>query len=274
MAECAKKSGIPGDEPQQVGDANSPQLAVKRIVDRHLCTGINQRPAALLGGAGDFDVLIGAILNALIDGFESGFQCFMQNLQRFFDRRKQDRRADLAQYSVFVLPTSIADQIILETAELGAILDKHITRFQGITQQPIDQKFVTIHFQRLLIFFHLGEQIALQTFRNNRGGEKRRIDLPRRLVFPEEALQEIDSLHQRCIFHPASELQIGKQLPQIAFERRRQLGVMGPLKPDSVERDITHVGRYQGKTLWLKQGKRFFLYCRKGRSVCNRGVHK
>jgi len=54
-------------------------------------------------------VFVQTVIDALIDGFESGFQCFVKSRQRFLDRRQQDRRTYLAQYSVFVLPTRIVD---------------------------------------------------------------------------------------------------------------------------------------------------------------------
>jgi hypothetical protein len=61
MGEDAEKSSLFSPEPQEVGDADTRQLAVERTIDRLLFTGIDQRPASLVPAAGDLDVLVVAV---------------------------------------------------------------------------------------------------------------------------------------------------------------------------------------------------------------------
>ena len=86
MAERAKISGVRGDEPQQIGNADPWQLAIERAVDRFRSLGILQRPATLLGGTGDFDVGVQTVSDVLIDGGELGVQAFVESLQRVLNR--------------------------------------------------------------------------------------------------------------------------------------------------------------------------------------------
>ena len=70
---------------------------------------IPQRPAAFLGGAGDFDVGVQAVSDTLIDGGELGFQSCVESLQRVLDRCQQERGTNLAQHCLFVLPPCVTE---------------------------------------------------------------------------------------------------------------------------------------------------------------------
>jgi hypothetical protein len=175
MAEGVQEACLPCHEPQQIGNTDARQLAVEGMVDRLLLARVGERPAALLGTTADLDVAVLAVVDALIDSPELGFQALTESRESLFDRREQDGRVDLAQHCVFVLPARIADQIVLETAELGAVVDVDIARLQGVAGQAIHQEFVPVDLQALRSAVPLGdnEQIALQAFRNDSGGEGR-----------------------------------------------------------------------------------------------------
>src|SRR6266404_2647872 len=84
--------------------------------------------------------------------------------------------------------------------------------------------------------------------------------LPQRLVLAQQILQEIDRFQERCIIDTTGEFQIREQVPQIAFEGERQLGVMSPLATRLVEFNVAHkVGNHR-EAFWFKQGKRGRLY--------------
>jgi hypothetical protein len=132
MGEGAEKSSLFSPEPQEVGDADTRQLAVERAVDRLLFTGIDQRPASLVPAAGDLDVLVVAVLDPPVDPLELVFELRVEGGECLFDRRQQNRRADLAQDCVLVLPTLRADQVVLEAAKFVAVPDVHVAGFKGL----------------------------------------------------------------------------------------------------------------------------------------------
>jgi hypothetical protein len=68
-----RRRGIGMLAAQEVGDADARQLAVERTVDGLLFRGRDQRPAALVSGGCDLDVLVVSILNPPIDAFELVF---------------------------------------------------------------------------------------------------------------------------------------------------------------------------------------------------------
>ena len=102
--------------------------------------------------------------------------------------------------------------------------------------------------------------MALHALRYDGGWKRRGIGLPRRLVLAQQILQEIDRFQERCIIDTTGEFQIREQVPQIAFEGERQLGVMSPLATRLVEFNVAHkVGNHR-EAFWFKQGKRGRLY--------------
>ena len=132
MGKGAQKVGLFSDESQKISDANAWQLPIERTVGGFLFRGINQRPAAFVARAGDLDVFVFAVLDALIDALVLFFQFYAQGGERFLDRRQQNRRANLAQHGVLVLPALGADQIILEAAEIVTVADVHVACLQRI----------------------------------------------------------------------------------------------------------------------------------------------
>lgn len=113
-----------------------------------------------------------AVLNALIHTLELGFQLCAVSGQCFFNRRQQNRRADLAQDCIFALPALGADQVVLETAKIVTVPNVYVASFQGIAQQAIDKELVAVDFEFLVFAsFCLGVHIALQPFRDDVGGE-------------------------------------------------------------------------------------------------------
>ena len=66
-----------------------------------------QRPAAFLGGAGDFDVGVQAVSDTLIDGGELGFQSCVESLQRVLDRCQQERGTNLSCATLPLCPATV-----------------------------------------------------------------------------------------------------------------------------------------------------------------------
>lgn len=62
-----------------------------------------------------------ALLDALIHAFELGFELFAVSSRCFFNRRQQNRRADIAQDGIFLLPALGANQVVLETAKIVTV---------------------------------------------------------------------------------------------------------------------------------------------------------
>ena len=58
-----------------------------------------------------------AVFDALVHTFKFALQFFSVSSQCFFNRCKQNRRADLTQDCIFVLPALGADELILETSK-------------------------------------------------------------------------------------------------------------------------------------------------------------
>jgi len=73
MGEAAQEAGFLGNEPQEFFDVDARQLAVERAVDRFVIGRIDQCPTPLIADAGDLDVLVAAVLDALVDGIKSRF---------------------------------------------------------------------------------------------------------------------------------------------------------------------------------------------------------
>jgi hypothetical protein len=63
VGERPEKLRSAGDEPQQLGDADTGQLAVERAVSRLLRARVDQLPALFVGPSGDLDVPVGVLLD-------------------------------------------------------------------------------------------------------------------------------------------------------------------------------------------------------------------
>src|SRR5205823_132059 len=113
--------------------------AEERTVDRLFLARIDQGPAPFFTGAAQLDMAIGPALDALVDQGKFLFQFLAECRQRLFDWPDQDRRADFTEHRILLLPALIADQIVFETAELGAVPDKNVARLERVAQQPIDE---------------------------------------------------------------------------------------------------------------------------------------
>src|SRR5712691_653776 len=144
MREGPQTPGLLGDKPQQLDNADAWQLVVERAVDRGLFARVAQRPASFLGDTSDLDVGVGAVLNALIDRRELGVEGLAQRREGLVDRRQQQGRPDLAQHRVLMLPAGLADQVVLETAELRTVPYIHIAGLKGVAQQTIHQKLIPV----------------------------------------------------------------------------------------------------------------------------------
>ena len=88
VSKRAQEASLFGNELQEIGNANTRQMAIERTIDGLLFRGIDQRPAALIAGAGDFDVFVLAVLDAPIDALVLFFQFCVQGGERFLDRRQ------------------------------------------------------------------------------------------------------------------------------------------------------------------------------------------
>ena len=84
---------------------------------------------------------------------------------------EEQRRVDLQQ-RVFVVPPRIVDEVILEAAKPGAVLNIYVASFERVAQQTIDQELVPIDLQDALLASAFGaEQIASKSARNKSNGK-------------------------------------------------------------------------------------------------------
>ena len=103
--------------------------------------------------------------------------------------------------------------------------------------------------------------MALQALRYDGGWKRRGMGLPQRLVLAQQILQEIDRFQERCIIDTTGEFQIREQVPQIAFEGERQLGVMSPLATRLVEFNVAHkVGNHRERSGSSKENAVAFTF--------------
>src|SRR5215510_2270219 len=109
MREGAEVIRLLMNEPEQVGDADGWQLAEKRTVDGLFLARIDQRPAPFFTGAAHLDMVVGPVLDALVDQGKLLFQLLAERRQGLFNRPAQDRCADFTEHGILIPPTLIAD---------------------------------------------------------------------------------------------------------------------------------------------------------------------
>ena len=96
---------------------------------------------------------------------------------------------------IFVLPARVVDEIILETTKARAILNVHVAGLEGVAQQTIDQKLVSIDIQDVLLANAVAaEQISSEPARNKGNGERLRVGLSRGFALVQQPLQKRDGL--------------------------------------------------------------------------------
>lgn len=200
------------NESQQIGNAGAGQLAVERAADGFFSRRVDQFPTSLFGTAGDLDVFVCTVGNTLIDLCKSSFHRFTERAQRVLNRGYEEGCANLLQDGLVLLPARVADQVIFEAAKLIAILDEQVSCFQGVPQQSIDEKLVTIDLQSLALILRIagsvafGEEVALQALRDHRRGKLHRLGLSRRLARAQQLLKKRDCIQQRRILYPTGEV--------------------------------------------------------------------
>ena len=89
--------------------------------------------------------------HALIDLDEPRLELGTQCGQGFFNGRQQNGLSDFCKHSVFVRPAGIADQVVFKLAEFIAVVDVQVPGLQCVAQQPVDQKFVAIDIENLVL---------------------------------------------------------------------------------------------------------------------------
>lgn len=95
--------------------------------DRFIRFGIQQCPATLVFAAADLDMLVVAAVDTLVDELQFCFDSLVERRERLLDGGEQDRRANVLEHCILVLSARVADQVVLESAILGAVLAIHVT---------------------------------------------------------------------------------------------------------------------------------------------------
>ena len=144
--------------------------------------------------------LVVAVLDPTVDPFELAFELRMEGGKRLFDRRQQNRRADLLKDGVLVLPTLRSYQVVLEAAELVAVADIDVASFKGPPQQAIEQELVAVDIEPpVLALPGLGIHITLNALGDDACREVGMAHLTRRSAVAQDLLQEGHRFEQRRI---------------------------------------------------------------------------
>lgn len=123
--------------------------------------------------------------DAFVDTLEASFQFRAECREGHLDRRQQERRANLPQHRLLVFPAVGVDQVVFEAAELVAVLDIRIAALQAVAEQAVDQEFVAIDREPLVVgLLAMCVQIALHALGQDSGRERGRLCLARRLALP------------------------------------------------------------------------------------------